>query len=492
MRLLPTFLIAIISFACGLALSTTDLGNDARTKLRTLKTSIGNTIAHNTDLEARQLILLEHPSLLKAVARGGAFGGDFSLAIAQGMFRKSGQGIEDAIKMMRIEEVAPRTWLIRLPIVNVVFFETDEGLVLVDTGMAPAGPAILKAIRQVSDKPLHTIIYTHGHVDHAYGTWALMEDKNNRNVQIIAQENLPARFQRYIRLRGSLAHYMDQPQADLPSSGEDLVWPTRTFDKQLTIQVGGETFVLQHHRAETDDQLYVWAPQRRILASADYYQGFLPNAGNGKRSQRYPEDWALALREMAELKPNILLPAHGAAIHNPQQIQENLQILAETLQFIVDHTVNELNKGTRKDVIPKQLQLPSHLANHASMKEQYVSPADISKMVIKRYTGWWDDIPSHWSPTPLATQGREIAILAGGIEQLVAHTRQLIDDDIQLACHLTDWAYLSYPERDDVQQLVIDTYKARILDSKSNTMEMLTYLNTMADARQRQLQNTAK
>jgi len=85
--------------------------------------------------------------------------------------------------------VAPRTRHIRLPIVNAVLFETDDGLVLVDTGMAPAGPALLDAIRGVSDAPIHAVLYTHGHVDHAFGTWVLLEAGD-----LVWQAPTPRRF----------------------------------------------------------------------------------------------------------------------------------------------------------------------------------------------------------------------------------------------------------------------------------------------------------
>ena len=141
------------------------------------------------------------------------------------MFGRTEDAIEDVRKRSRVVEVAPRSYLIRLPIVNAVFFDTDEGVVLVDTGMGPAGPAVLEAIRSVTDAPIHTIIYTHGHVDHAYGSWAIMEA--GETPQIIAHEALKGRFERYIRLRGSLARYMSQPVDQLPASDADLVWPTR-------------------------------------------------------------------------------------------------------------------------------------------------------------------------------------------------------------------------------------------------------------------------
>jgi len=34
-------------------------------------------------------------------------------------------------------------------------------------------------------------------------------------------------------------------------------------------------------------------------------------------------------------------------------------------------------------------------------------------MIIKKYTGWWDDIPSHWTPASMEDQGNMIIELAG-------------------------------------------------------------------------------
>lgn len=473
----------------GMGLAKTDLGSQVSQQIKSTAASakqgaLETVVASSDSLGARELLLLEYPSLLKRIMKGGAFGGDFSKAVAEDMFgRHNHDAIEDAKSITEIVEVAPKTWMIHMPIVNAALFETEEGLVLIDTGMAPAGPAIMEAIRSVSDKPLHTIIYTHGHVDHAYGTWALMED----NPQVVAHEELVNRFDRYIRLRGSLAKFMTQREASMPAERGDLVYPTKTFRDELTLTIGGEDFVLKHHRGETDDQLYVWVPGRKALASADYYQGFLPNAGNGKRYQRYPEEWAMALREMAELDVQVLLPAHGKSGDSPAAIKENFTVLADTLQYIVDHTIDELNKGTRKGLIPHKLQLPEEYTNHPTLNVQYVSPADISKMVIKRYTGWWDEIPSHWTPATFEARSRTIAELAGGIDQLVAQARTLMVTDIVMASHLTDWAWYGHADNPKVQALVIDVYKARIEDERSNTMEILAYLELMTEARQKQL-----
>ena len=145
-------------------------------------------VASQSDrVDARASLFVEFPSIVPAIQRGGAFGSSFSRG-ATDIFNASEEGIADARKLSRIEAVAPNTWIIYLPLVNAVVFETSEGLVLVDAGMAAAGPVIRELITSVTEAPIATIIYTC--VDHAYGTWALMED----DPHIVAQADLPACF----------------------------------------------------------------------------------------------------------------------------------------------------------------------------------------------------------------------------------------------------------------------------------------------------------
>ncbi|MFV2174900.1 MBL fold metallo-hydrolase [Actinomadura sp. LOL_016] len=84
--------------------------------------------------------------------------------------------------------------------VNVALFETAEGLLLVDCGCAGDGPALLEAVRSVSDAPLHTVVHTHGHSDHAFGLWAFLEAGGRPRV--VAHENVPAHFRRYMKTAG--------------------------------------------------------------------------------------------------------------------------------------------------------------------------------------------------------------------------------------------------------------------------------------------------
>src|SRR5574337_1157036 len=180
--------------------------------LTALTTRVLRSVSQRMTDDIRARLLIENPELALRIAKGGSFGGkEHSALAAQHMYSRTNQdAIADVRKKTTAIPVAPRTWLIRMPLVNAVLFDTDDGLVLVDTGMAVAGPALHDAIRSVSGKPLHTIIYTHFHMDHAGGTWALLE-QGQPPPQIVATKTLEHFFEENIRIRGNMAKYHSQP-----------------------------------------------------------------------------------------------------------------------------------------------------------------------------------------------------------------------------------------------------------------------------------------
>ena len=124
--------------------------------------------------------------------------------------------------------------------------------------------------------------------------------------------------------------------------------------------------------------------------------------------------------------------------------------------------------------------MPGHLASHPTLNEQYVSPADIARMVMKQYCGWWDDIPSHWAPARFDQQAAAVCELAGGADAVVERARQLVDSGPAIAAHLVDWAW--FANEGDVAA-VFEIYTARITAGRSNTQQVLMYLDHMTDVR---------
>src|SRR5579862_5283949 len=106
---------------------------------------------------------------------------------------------------------------------NVSAFSTDDGLFLVDTGAEMMASIIHGQIRGWSDKPLHTAVYSHGHVDHIFGVpvfAAEAAEKGWRPPQVVAHEALPLRFDRY-KLTAGYNEIINKRQFQV----ENLKWP---------------------------------------------------------------------------------------------------------------------------------------------------------------------------------------------------------------------------------------------------------------------------
>jgi len=127
----------------------------------------------------------------------------------------------------------------------------------------------------------------------------------------VAQENVRARFARYRLTDGwnLIINYRQFAEAAgerlagavrgrhfLP---DDAAEPEVTFAERLRLDVGGQVIELHHARGETDDHLWAWLPAQRAICCGDLLIWNFPDAGNPQKVQRYPLEWAAALRAMS-------------------------------------------------------------------------------------------------------------------------------------------------------------------------------------------------
>lgn len=434
----------------------------------------------------RAILAREYPEVIRHMGRNDGFGGPSSPAIARAMLSDAPELVADAKSKMVIENHgAPGRglWLIRFPYVNVAVVETRDSLVLIDSGYASIGEVLKEVLPTLSDKPLSTIVLSHVHVDHAYGARALMGLTPRPDV--IASDLFPAMMDKEIRLGGSIGRFNNQPLELQPASRADVVMPNIVFRDRMEMTIGGEKFVFVRSPAETEEQIWVWMPDRKALFTADYYQGFLPNAGNGKRIMRHITEWAHAFRQMAALEPELLLPMHSGAITDKAEIAAALTLNAEALEWIDERVVAQLNAGVRKDLIAAKLEWPDRFAEAPLLDPQYNRPSDIARMVARRWTGWWDDIPSHFAALPFEAEAREAVRLAGGVEALDKRARALLPTEPRLAARLADWARFGAPDDPRALRLAVDVYMARIAEPDMPVQESLIYFDVAAKARAR-------
>lgn len=371
---------------------------------------------------------------------------------------------------------------------HVVAFRTGDGLVLFDTSLEAFGGGVLKSLRKWSDEPVAHICYTHGHADHVGGTGAFVCEACERNrprPQIIGHENVSPRFRRYELTNGynftinarqfapaqELRMGMSEGNKDgtppLPRRFGPDPWvnPDITFRDSMEFRSGDLRFELRHAIGETDDHLWAWVPEHKAICSGDFVTWVFPNAGNPQKVQRFPLEWARALREMAAKEPELLLPAHGLPIAGKERIATVLDTIASALEFLVSRSLEMMNAGARLDDLIHGVKLPSHFMNKPYMKPVYDEPEFIIHNIWRLYGGWYDGNPSRLKPAPDVVLAAEMAQLAGGVARLSARAEELAatgrEEDMRLACHLVEMAALAEPDNRDVHMARANVYGAR-------------------------------
>ena len=349
---------------------------------------------------------------------------------------------------------------------NVSALRTDEGLVLVDTGSAPLAQHVHGTLRTWDASPLHTAVYSHGHIDHVFGVplFAAEAAENGWPApKVVAHEALPARFDRYV-LTAGYNEIVNQRQFSMP----DLRWPREyhypdvTYAGAMDLSVGGLDLRLTHCRGETDDHTWTWVPSRKVLCCGDLFIWASPNAGNPQKVQRYPREWAAGLRTMAELGAELMLPGHGVPIAGADRIRQALTESAELLEHLHDETVAMMNAGARLDDIVHTVKAPQHLLDRPYLRPVYDEPEFVVRNVWRLYGGWWDGDPSRLKPSPAGVLAAEIASLAGGAERLAQRALAVAEaGDLRLAGHLAELAVQAAPESPVAQQAQQQVYAER-------------------------------
>jgi len=385
-------------------------------------------------------------------------------------------------------EVAERTWFSSL-LSGVTAFETDEGLVLVDTGTAVFGPHLAKEIRQSTAAPVHTAIYTHGHVDHAFGLAAFLVD-GQAPPRVIGHRAMPARFERYIRTSSHNRSLNARQFGGAVDAAETIdfaapaIPPDTLYDDELMIAVGGVTFELFHARGETDDHTWVYCPDRGVLCPGDLIIWGVPNAGNPQKVQRYPWDWAAALRAMAAKHPRSLAPGHGGpVVDDAPLVQRILLETAALLEAIVERTIEVLEAGSPPHVdVVRRVELPT--SDSPWLQPVYDEAEFIVRNVIRFFGGWYSGRPSELKPSPRRDVASAIVGMAGGSSALIAEAQRLADTgDLALSCHLADYALEASPDETEVQTAVAAIYERRA-EVETSLMAINLFRSAAAYARE--------
>ncbi len=339
---------------------------------------------------------------------------------------------------------------------SVTAIRTGDGLVLVDTANQATAEKVLALVRTWDDSRIHTVIYTHGHIDHTGGITAIDQEAQANGLarpRIIAHRDVARRMNRYALTQG-LNSIVQGQQFNDPAYVYPIGHrqPDEVYDDTHSLVIGGERIELFHGRGETDDATFVWLSGRRILASGDFVIWMFPNAGNPRKVQRYAAEWAAALRHMERLEPEIVIPGHGPVIFGEDRAAQVLRDGAAVLEHLVSECLALMNRGATLDQVLHAVTVPAEYLSKPYLRAKYDDPEFLVRAIYHLYAGWFDGNPAHLKPAKAADLAVELARLAGGADNLAERAAVLAEEgNTRLAAHLAEFASEAAPDDKSVQ-----------------------------------------
>ncbi|WP_028659803.1 alkyl sulfatase dimerization domain-containing protein [Nocardioides insulae] len=327
----------------------------------------------------------------------------------------------------------------------------EGGVSLFDTGPRPTARAFFDAVRRWTPEPLHYAVYSHGHIDHVFGLGPFDEEADQQGRSrpvVVAHENVLPRFERYQRTLGYNG-IINQRQF----GNARLRWPSTyripdvTYRREHLIRAGERELRLTHQLGETDDATVGYLPDAKVLFPGDLFLWVTPNAGNPQKVQRYPVEWAHALRWMADLGAEVMLGSHGVPVVGADRIRQALEETAAYLETLVEQTLEVMNRGGTVLEAIHEVRPPAGLADRPYLQPVYDEPEFVVRNTWRLYGGWYDGNPAHLKPAPESAVAAEIAALCGGAAALADRAAVLAEaGDHRLAGHLAQLAVLASPE----------------------------------------------
>jgi len=267
---------------------------------------------------------------------------------------------------------------------NSSFIVNDDDVIVVDDHVSPAAAwVLLEEIKEVTKKPVRTVINTHFHFDHAHGNQIF-----DPTVQIIGHEftrrmllnnsiGMPL-YQNYLTgmptqiegIKKQIASATDPAaktklQTQLQVTENNLASqkelkptpPNITLTTQMTLFRGTREIQIRYlGRGHTAGDVVVYLPNEKVVMTGDFLTAALSNM-----SDSFPNEWAESLDALKKLDFDTVLPGHGEAFTDKAKIdyfQAYLRDVWTEVSRLKQQGVSAEEASKRADLTKHKAHLP--------------------------------------------------------------------------------------------------------------------------------------
>ena len=230
---------------------------------------------------------------------------------------------------------------------NVTIIETQEGVVLIDTGQTPKDSHIvMAALKKLTSRPVRFIIHTEPHQDHTIGNFVFSPPGI-----VIAHAGATASMKNADNPENIEKRMAVSPEMREAYKGYRLVTPNMEYRDKMTLNVGDRTlelYYLKNVHSEADTA--IWLPKERIVFTAASVT--VKRFGNHRPFVSIP-DTLSAIKMMKALNPEVVVPGHG----DPGTVKI-LDDMERYYNLLMERVGAMVKAGKSLDDIKKELKMP--------------------------------------------------------------------------------------------------------------------------------------
>lgn len=254
-----------------------------------------------------------------------------------------------------VQEIRGGLYWVTDGLYNTMFLVSSKGVIAVDP-LPNLGDKYLKAIAEVTNKPVTHVVYSHEHTDHIGAAYLFP-----RKAVYIAQKNTAEILSR-----------RKDPRRPVPNV---------TFTDTYTLTVGDQSLVLDYKGVNHETgNIFIYAPKQRVLMLVDVvYPGWIPykNLGIAEDVPGYIQ----AHHDALSYDFDTFVGGHVDRLGTRADVETSLEF------------VNELN-ATATDEMSK-LPFPNYLRQSASAKHRWERHNDYELAVVD---SCYQRLFPRWSP----------------------------------------------------------------------------------------------
>ena len=263
---------------------------------------------------------------------------------------------------IQVDKVRDNLYVLRGGGGNTAAFITTKGVTLVDAKLPGWGKPILEKLKEITDKPVTTIINTHTHFDHVGGNVEFPA-----TVDVVTHENTAKLMQEMRPVTGG----PEQPNVFKEKNGLGL--PKRTFKDRMTLGDGDERIELYYFgHAHTGGDAWVVFPALRAMHTGDAFAlKIIPliDANNGGSGVEYPQTIAKAAATLKNI--DTLITGHTPTTLTMADLKTYADFTREFVQ-----TVQAAKKAGRTiDDVVNSWKTPEKF-----QKEGYLTPDQLQQL----------------------------------------------------------------------------------------------------------------